>query len=89
MNSLLLFLLLLGSAPDQPATGTSAGPARAEAAASARILRGETIAFGHPVVQGSTRATGDGQVIFALAPIRSTALAKNADGHIIQLQEFQ
>ena len=89
MNSLLLFLLLLGSAPDQHATGTSAGPARVEVVASARILRGETIAFRHPVIQGSTRATGDGQIIFALAPIRSTALAKNADGHIIQLQEFQ
>lgn len=89
MDSLLLFLLLLGGAPDQPVTGASAGPARVQAVASARILRGQAIALGAPVSLSEPPATSDGAPVLRLAPIRSTAALRGADGQTIQLQEFQ
>ena len=86
MDSLLLFLLLLGGTPDRSSIDTPRS--QAQAIASARILRGEAIDFATPANRHSVQAARDGRRIFQIAPIRSTAAVASADGGTIQLQEF-
>ncbi|WP_417619670.1 hypothetical protein [Parasphingorhabdus sp.] len=88
MDSLLLFLLLLGGTPDQPSIDASGGHPRVQATASATILSGEVIDFGTPDDRSGAQAVQDGKAIFRLAPVRSAAVVKGADGQTIQLQEF-
>ena len=88
MDSLFLFLLLLGGTPDPPSIDASPGPLRVQAVASARILRGEAIDFETPVNRLHAHAEQDGGTIFVSAPTRSTARLAGADGRTTQLQEF-
>ncbi|MGB5483947.1 hypothetical protein [Parasphingorhabdus sp.] len=85
MDSLLLMFLLLGAAPDGPSVETQPSGSRAQAVASATILRGEVIDFDRPVSQLATKGNSN---IFQIATIRSAGKTGNADGGEIQLQEF-
>tara|TARA_R100001244_G_scaffold6593_14_gene8002 strand:+ start:7943 stop:8212 length:270 start_codon:yes stop_codon:yes gene_type:complete len=89
MDSLLLFLLLLGGTPAQPVAGASTVPARIQAVASVRVLRGQAIAFGPTADGRDPSGAEDGGAIAPLAPIRSTAVSQTVDDQVIQLQEFQ
>ena len=86
MDSLLLFLLLLGGTPDRPSIDAPRG--QVQAVASARILRGEAIDFGTPDNRRGAQAAKEAHTIFQITPIRSTAALDSADGRTIQLQEF-
>jgi len=88
MDSLLLFLLLLGGTPDRPAIEAPGGQSRVQAMASARILRGAAIDFGAPVNRRGAQAARDGRIIFQMVPIHSMAEIESAEGRTIQLQEF-
>ncbi|MEO9913607.1 MAG: hypothetical protein ABJF89_03145 [Parasphingorhabdus sp.] len=85
MDSLFLFMLLLGGAPE----GSSIdAPSHVQVTASARILRGETIDFEKPITRlGANAGIGSG-AIFQLAPLRSTGELISVDHSKIQLQEF-
>ena len=86
MDSLFLFLLLLGGAPDRPSIDAPRG--QAQAVATVRILRGEAVDFTAPANRRGTQAASEGRTIFQIVVIRSTAAVKSADGRTIQLQEF-
>lgn len=88
MDSLLLFLLLFGGAPDRPSIDASSGQSRVQAMASARILRGEAIDFNMQTTRRSAQTIENGGQIFQIAAARSTTEVKSADGGIIRLQEF-
>jgi hypothetical protein len=88
MDSLLLFLLLLGGTPDRPAIDAPGGQSRVQVMASARILRGAAIDFGAPVNRHGAQVARNDSKIFQMAPIRSLAEMESAEGQIIQLQEF-
>ncbi|WP_323799163.1 hypothetical protein [Parasphingorhabdus sp.] len=88
MDSLLLFLLLLGGTPDRPSIDAPGGPSRVQAMASARILRGEAIDFEAPVDWRDGQVAEQGKARFQIATIRSAAVVNGADGQTIQLQEF-
>lgn len=88
MDSVFLFLLMLGSTPDRPLVEASSSSTRVQAMASVRILRAETIVFGAPIDQRGVQVASDGRHIFQLAPLRSTGKVESADGRMIRLQEF-
>ena len=85
MDSLLVMFFLLGAVPDGPSPEASGDRSRAQAVASARILRGEEIYFGRPASRDTGRASG-GSVLFA--PIRSAGEIAGEDGRKIRLEEF-
>ena len=76
MDSLLPILLLLGSAPDGAPLPASPAPARAEAVASARILRAAVVDFAAPIRRN------------AMGTVRSSAIVTDPGGQRVQLQEF-
>ncbi len=88
MDSVFLFLLMLGSTPDRPLVEASSSSTRVQAMASVRILRAEMIDFGAPIDQRGVQVASDGRHIFQLAPLRSTGEVESADGRTIRLQEF-
>tara|TARA_R110000824_G_scaffold104214_2_gene247302 strand:+ start:5132 stop:5461 length:330 start_codon:yes stop_codon:yes gene_type:complete len=87
MDSLFLFLLLLGGAPDSSSMEVPRGQASVQVMASATILRGETIDFGNSVNQSAMRTKKSGDK-YQIALTRSTGEIENIDGRKIQLQEF-
>jgi|GEM_PF-1298845 len=88
MDSVFLFLLMLGATPDGPLAEASSSPTRVQATARVRILRAEVIDFGASVDRRGVQVASDGSDIFQLAPIRSTGEVESADGRMIRLQEF-
>lgn len=85
MDSLFLVFLLLGATPGGSSIETAGTHSRAQAVASAQILRGEVIHLGKPVRREAAR---DSSNIFQIAPIRSAGEIASVDGGTIRLQEF-
>lgn len=85
MDSLLLIFLLLGATPGASSDEAASLRARAQAVASANILRGEVIHLGTPV---SRIAARDSSNIFQIGAIRSAGKTASLDGRTIELQEF-
>jgi len=87
MNHLLL-LLLLGATPDRPATNAFVDPARGQAVASARILRGHAIAFEAQANRYPAQPVTNAGYVFQPDPRPSATAMRDADGRTIHLQEF-
>ncbi len=83
MDSLLLIFLLLGATPGVSSDEAASPRTRAQAVASANILRGEVIHLGKPVSR--VAANDSSNQLFVL---RSAGEIANIDGGTIQLQEF-
>ncbi|WP_339821844.1 hypothetical protein [uncultured Parasphingorhabdus sp.] len=85
MDSLLLIFLLLGSTPGVSSDELASPRARAQAVASATILRGEEIHLGK---LASRVAAKDSNNIFQIATILSAGKTAGVGGRTIELQEF-
>ncbi|ASK89128.1 hypothetical protein [Sphingorhabdus sp. SMR4y] len=88
MDSLLLFLLLLGAAPDRPPVESVSGPVRVQGVASARVLRAAVIDFEAPVDRRDVQSATRGRETYHLSPVRSAGVVEKVDGEKIRLQEF-
>ncbi|WP_339688672.1 hypothetical protein [uncultured Parasphingorhabdus sp.] len=84
MDGLLLIFLLLGATPGVSSDEAASSGTRAQAVASANILRGEVIRLGNPA---SRVAAKDSSNRFAVQ--RSAGQIADIDGGTIQILEFQ